>query len=200
MKHTGKTVAAALIGTLLLGCQPPPKPAPPAPVPSFSVPDSRAKATTALVTQTDQFDTDVERLPGVSAEEHRQILLALLDNLPKILRLANGPTESPDLQNRLSVIEGAKKTINDSGVDRRRMEAVENQALQAAAPALANIVSQYLYDDDQMPALLQTLNDKIDIAAGSVGPMHDLDATNAFTAMQAVVDRLTADMAERYLR
>jgi hypothetical protein len=51
-----------------------------------------------------------------------------------------------------------------------------------------------------MPTLLQTLNEKIDTAAGSVGPMHDLDATNAFDAMQAVVDRMTADMAERYLR
>jgi hypothetical protein len=199
-KYAGKwTIAAALMAASLLGCEPRAviQPAPPAP--GFTVPPSQSAATNALVTLTDQFDANVERLPGSSAEDHRQILLALLDGLPKILRLANGSIESPDFHNRVLVIEAARETISDSSIERRRMEAVENQALQAAGPALADIASKYLYDDDQLPPLLAALSDQADAAAGSTGPMHDLDATHAFVAMQAAVDRVTGDMADRFL-
>ena len=199
MNHLSKwTVAAALIGTSLLGCEQKVvyKPAPPA-APSF--PTSPADAAAALVTQTQQFDNDVESLPGASAEEHRQILSAILNELPRLLQLANGSKESPEFQNRLSVIDAAARTVAEPGIDRRRMEAVENQALQSAAPALAQITALHFFDDDQLPPLQQMLSDKVDAAAHSVGPVHDLDATNAFVAMQAVVDRINGDMSDMFL-
>jgi hypothetical protein len=79
------------------------------------------------------------------------------------------------------------------------MGAAENQALLAAAAAVGEINWRYLYDDDQLPPLIDALNTKVSAAEKTIGPMHDLDATETFMALQAVVDRVSADMSERFL-
>jgi hypothetical protein len=188
---------ALSIALLLAGCESAPKARPAAPAAAPPAPVTRSDITRALIDQTNQFDANAELLPGSNAEAHRQILLPLLGELEQILKLGNGPDESPEFKNRLAVIEAARVTVSDPAVNRRRMEAVENQALQSAAPALAQIAARYLYDDDQLPALLQTLNDKNEIAATSVGPIHDVDAANAFAAMQAAVDRIASGFASK---
>lgn len=200
MKHASTRIAAALlIGWTMIGCEPDPEVKPKPHAVAAPVKRTRGQDAASLVKAATDFDTDVAKLPGGSAEEHRQILTSLLDELAQIIQLGNGSGESPELHNQLAVIGGARKAIDDSSVDRRRMEAAENEALQAAGPALAGIVTRYWSEDDQLPPLLQAQTDKITAANGSIGPMHDLDAANAFTAMKAVVDRITANMQDYYL-
>ena len=189
---------AIALGGCLVGCETPVKIPPKPPIPGFTVPTSRADCSVALKADVGPFDADIQQLPGVTAEDHRMALLSLLNRLPRMLELANGSEMSPEFSNSISVITAAHATITDANVDRRRMEAVENQALQAAATACADIATRYLWDDDQLPPLLQNLNTTVTSAAGSVGPMHDLDATYAFDALQAVTDRIASDMSERF--
>jgi hypothetical protein len=199
MKHVTKwSTVAVLFGGCLIGCEPPVKIQSRPPIPGFVVPSSRADSTAAMAQDVGPFDADVQRLPGVTAEDHRQVLVALLERLPRMLELANGPDMSPEFSNCISVITAAHSTVNDASVERRRMEAVENQALRAAATACGDIATRYLWDDDQLPPLLQTLNDTVNTADQSVGPMHDLDATYAFEALESVTDRIASDMSERF--
>jgi hypothetical protein len=199
MTHANKwSVLLVLAAGFTVGCEPPPVKPVPAPMPA-PVPQTRAEMTRALVQEDDQFDQAVQQLPGSSAEEHRQALVMLLDRLPKILKLINGEVESPEFKNRIKVIMAAKATVSQEGVDRRRMEAVENQALQSASPTFAAFAALYLYDDKDLPPLMDSLSSAITIASKSVGPMHDLDATYAFVKLQAVVDRFTADLVDRFL-
>jgi hypothetical protein len=199
MKHvTQWSAVAVLLGGCLIGCEPVVKIQPKPPIAGFTVPASRADSTAVLAEDVGPFDADVLRLPGVTAEDHRQTLVLLLDRLPKMLELANGSEMSPEFSNGISVITAAHATISDASVERRRMEAVENQALQSAASACGEITTRYLWDDDQLPPLLQSLNNAVTVAADSVGTMHDLDATYAFEALQAVMGRIAFDMGERF--
>ena len=201
MKHAGKrTAVLILVAGTFVGCEPPPVPTfKPVAVSAAPAPKTRTELTQALVQEDDQFASDVARLPGYSADEHRQALVMLLDSLPKILRYINGEDESPEFKNRIAVITAAKQAVNIEDVDRRRMEAAENQALQSASPAFRKLAASYLYDDKDLVPLLDALDSAISTAAGSVGPMHDLDATNAFVALQSVIDRFTSDLVERFL-
>jgi hypothetical protein len=115
-----------------------------------------------------------------------------------ILQLANGPDQSPQFANRILVIDTAAKTASIPSLPRSRMEAVENEAIQCAYKALVEIQTRYLFDDDQLPPLLDAVNQKADATSSSMGPIHDLDSTEAFRAIQAAVQRITADMAERF--
>jgi hypothetical protein len=199
MKHAGKWSAVLLlVAGSLVGCETPPVKPKPMPV-AAPVPQTRAEMTQALAQEDADFGTEVAKLPGFSAEDHRETLVMLLDRLPKMLKLINGENESPEFKNRIAVIEAAKATVSSETVERRRMEAVENQALQSAAPAFEELASRYLYDDKDLPPLLSNLDSAVSTAAKSVGPMHDLDAATAFVATQAVVDRFTYDLVEKFL-
>jgi hypothetical protein len=198
-KWAGKRTAVLIfVAGTFVGCEPPPVKPKPVPVPP-PAPMTRTEMTRALAQEDADFGNDVARLPGISAEDHREALVMLLDRLPRILKLINGDDESPGYKNRVAVIKAARATVSSEGVERRRMEAVENQALQAVAPALAELAARYLYDDTELTGMLENLNVANSVAAGSVGPMHDLDATNAFVNAQAVIDRMTYDLVERFL-
>jgi hypothetical protein len=151
-----------------------------------------------LVDHTNAFSQYIDEMPGTGGAEHRRLLVASLDELSKILRLANGSVESPEFINRIGVIDAAEKTASLPSIPRARMEAVENQALHSAYQALSEITTRYLFDDDQLPPLLDAVNDKVSTATGVIGPMHDLDATDAFGAIQAAVQRITDDMVARF--
>jgi hypothetical protein len=203
MKHAIKwsaqcSIVTILLGGCLLGCETKVNIPHKQWTPDSTVSTSRVESTASLVTEVSPFDADIQRLPGTSAQEHRQVLVSLLDRLPRMLELANGSVESPQFSNSIWVIKSAHDTVNDPDVDRRRMEAAENQALHATASAGGEITSRYLWDDDQLPPLLQNLTDYVTVADQSVGPMHDLDASNAFVAVQAVTDRIAYDLNERF--
>ena len=203
MKYGSRLAAIATLAAMITittgnGCKSPPPPAPKPAPPAFAVPANRSQATADLVTRTNQFNFDVARFPGKNADEHQQVLAAVLANLSKILRLANGPVESPEFANGIKVIDAAQTTASKSLLGRSRMEAVENQALRAATGALNEIAQRNLFDDTQLPDLLNKLMTQVYAATLSMGPMHDLDATSAFTALQAVVQQTTNDMVDRF--
>jgi hypothetical protein len=199
MKHPGKWTALAVVMTAtLMGCETH-KPAPPVRMaPAFSVPDNRSAATAALTERTAAFNDAVGDMPGATGGDHREALTAALDELSKILRLANGPVESPEFANRILVIDSAAKTTANPTIPRTRMEALENEALTAASKALAELTSRYLYDDDQLPPMLDALNTACGTALSTNGPGHDLDATEAFRDVATVVQRINDDMVERF--
>jgi hypothetical protein len=197
MKHLiASTTLAALV---LAGCRETPKPIvlPPAP-PSFSVPANRAEASAALVDRNAHLIADIAQFPGNNAGEHLAILVPTLDDLSKALQLANGPVQSPEFANRIAVIDSAYATASLVDLPRSRMEAVENQALLATSAALQEIKTRYLYDDDQLPPMLDTVGGDVTAAAASVGPLHDTDATHAFRSIEIAIQRISDDMTERF--
>jgi hypothetical protein len=161
-------------------------------------PATRAEAAMQMVDHLKMFDQYVGQMPGGSGAEHRQLLVSSLKELSTLLHLANGKVESPEFMTRLSVIDSSAKTASLPSVPRTRMEAVENEAIESAYQALLEIQTRYLHDDEQLPPLVQAVGDKMNAAMGIIGPMHDLDATEAFRAIQAAMHRITDDMIARF--
>jgi len=189
-----RTMLAAVLASAAIGCETPAKPKPAPPQPTWTMPLSREAATAELVPLVAKFNDDISAFPGTTGAEHRQTLVVALDDLGRILRLINGPVQSPGFTNSLAIIAESKQTATIQSIPRERMEAVENQALQATASALNELVTRYLLDKDQLPGLLETLNTKVATAATVQGPMHDLDATDSFRAVAAVVQQMTDDL------
>jgi hypothetical protein len=185
---------AVIAGGAVVGCETPVKPKPQAPVPSFALPPTRAASVAVLIPTVAKFDQDISMFPGVTGADHRRTLAMALDELDKILRLINGPTQSPGFTADLSIINACQKTASMQSIPRERMIAVENQALQAVVAALNELSTRYLLDKDVLPGLLDTLNTKVTNAAGVEGTMHDLDATDCFSAVAAVVGQMTSDL------
>jgi hypothetical protein len=182
-----------------MGCKsapPPPKPVPP-PAP-WKAPASRVESTAELAPVADQFDQQVAQLPGSDGTAHRIATVRVLQTLSRALQLVNGPNESPAFANRLGVVEASCATISDQTIPRGRMEAAENQALVAAVDALDEVSTKYLFDDDMLPALVKAAHEKVTAALASQGPMHDLDATAGFAAVQSLLREETNAFVERF--
>lgn len=193
------TAPVCLAAFSLLGCQPPtPPPAPPPPATPNVVPVSRAESTAMMADHAKLFSQFVAEMPGDSGTAHRQLLVQSLGELSLVLQSANGPEMSPEFDNSIKVIDSSAKTAGDQTIPRARMEAVENEAIQSAAKAMDEIGTRYLYQDDQLPPMLDAVHQKVDSAVTVMGPMHDLDATEAFRAIEAAVQRMTADMEESF--
>jgi hypothetical protein len=196
MKQT--TALFVLLAATLAGCKTS-TPAPVAPAPAvMEVPESRSVATAQLVDHAKAFDDIVAQMPGNSGADHRKLLIGALGELSTLLKLANGPVQSPEFANRISVIDEAQKTVGIPSLPYERMTAVENDALHAAAKAFGEIDRRVLFDDDQLPAMIDNLTQKTDAAATVVGPMHDLSAAEAFQSAQLLVKRITDDMQARF--
>jgi hypothetical protein len=193
------TLAAAVAGGAVLlagiGCEPPPKP--PAPVsaaPGFVLPPSRIAAIKVLGPKAKKFSEDVSQFPGVTGADHRKTLVIALDDLTEILQLINGPDQSPEFTNSLATLAQARATATMQSIPYARLVGSENQALAAIDSALTEMSTRFLLDKDQLPALLETLNAKVTAADASEGSMHDLDATYAFQAADAVVQQINSDL------
>ena len=163
--------------------------------PSFTLPPTREAATSVLVTKLPKFDQDISMFPGTTGAEHRQALVTTLDDLNELLRLINGPDISPGFNNCLETITNAANAASNQSIPRARMEALENQALHATGNALSELSRRYLLDSDQLPGAVEAMNAKVASTAQSQGPMHDLDATDAFNAVAAVIHRMSDDLA-----
>jgi hypothetical protein len=196
MKYT--TALFALLASTLVGCATPaPKPvaAPPA---VTEIPDSRTADTALLVDHAKAFNDIAAQMPGNGGADHRKLLITSLSELSTILKLTNGPVQSPEFANRIAVIDDAQKTVTIPSLPYDRMTAVENAALHAAVKAFEEIQRRVLFDDDQLPPMIENLTQKVDAAATVVGPMHDLSAAEAFQSMQILVKRVTDDMQLRF--
>ncbi len=199
MNHAMKwTALLALTAGSLVGCTPPPAKTPPVPITRETVPHSRSAATALMVDHTDHFNALVAQMPGSTGAEHRKLLVGVLRELSSILQLANGAEQSPQFMNRIRVIDAAATTAGDQLIPRARMEAVENQAIHSTYAALGEIQTRFLYDDAQLPPMLDIIDQKAQVADGSIGPMHDLDGTEAFRAIQVMVQQITTDMVDRF--
>jgi hypothetical protein len=196
MKRAINCSAVAVL-LAIAGCETT-KPAPPQQQVVDTFPATRSEAAMKMVDHTNTFNQDVAQMPGTSGGEHRRLLVGTLQELSIILHLANGKVESPEFTNRLAVIDNSANVASIASIPRARMEGVENESLQAAYQALAEISSRYLFDDDKLPPMVDAIGEKITTAAGTTGPMHDLDATDAFRAIQTVVQRVTDDMLARF--
>jgi hypothetical protein len=146
----------------------------------------------------DQFTDQVADLPGSDGSEHRKLVVGALDSLIRILQLANGPDESPAFANRLGVVTHARATVANDTIPRGRMEAAENEALVASTDALDEISKRFLFDDAKLPALDQAARSAVSIALKSKGPMHDIDASDTLSAIQAVVREQTDYLIARF--
>jgi hypothetical protein len=195
--RTFAIVVAALIAGA--GCTSAPKPAPPPPPPAaWTPPATRAESTAQLEPVADQFGQQVAQMPGTDGTDHRERAADALGTLSRVLQLVNGPDESPSFANRLNVVKAARETIADPTIPRERLEAAENQALVAAVDALDEVSTRYLFDDEKLPDLVKTARDKVNAALQSQGPMHDVDASTAFTAVDALVRAETDAFIDRF--
>jgi hypothetical protein len=184
--------AAALLGTI--GCEPPPAPKTKPMVQGFMLPPSRVAAIAELVPLDAKLNNDISGFPGVTGADHRKTLVMALDDLTKMLKLINGPDQSPGFTDALAIITAAQDTASNQSIPRDRMVAVENEALRATDNALSELATKLALDKDQLPGLLDTLTTKVTNATGTLGTMHDLDATDCFQAVAAVAHQMTNDL------
>jgi len=195
------TAIALLAGAAALGagCQKP-KPPPPAPPPVvWTPPKDRASQVRELVGLVNDVDRDANQLPGSSFDEHRQVVARLLKNLSESLRLAQGSSASvPEFANRLGVVDASQAVIADSGIERPRLEAAENDAVRAAIDALDQIATQQMPDDKQLAQQLDAARAKLDTMYKTPGPMHDLEAADGFKLLSQILRRVSDDLSERY--
>ena len=195
------TTIGLLAGTAALGvgCQKP-KPPPPAPPPVvWTPPKDRSSQARELVGLVNDVDRDANQLPGSSFDEHRQIVARLLKNLSEALRLAQGPSASrPEFANRLGVVDASQAVIADSGIERPRLEAAENDAVRAAIDALDQIATQQMPDDKQLAQQFDGARAKLDTMYKTPGPMHDLEAADGFKLVTQILRRVSDDLSERY--
>ncbi len=197
MNFTSAAIALAM--TVGAGCRSATKPSPPAPAPvAWKAPVTRADSTAELAPLADEFDQQVGQLPGDNGTDHRRLTLSMLDNLIRILELANGPDQSPAFANRIGVIKSSRDSLNDQTIPRPRMEASENQILVAAVDALDEVSTRFLFDDDKLPDLVKTAREKVSAALKSQGPIHDIDASAGFGAVRALVRAEADGFIERF--
>ena len=197
------TLAAAITAGLMVGlagCEPPPRRAvpPPPPPPPMTVPQQRSADAAAVSSALSRYDADLARLPGHTEADHRAAAAAALTDLTAALRVAYGADPPPVFATDVSVVDAAAVTVGTAGVPRGRMEAAETQALHAAVDALGVIAMRVLFDDTDLPTLLDAAAAKADAARLSQGPLHDGDATDAFRAIGDCLHRVSADLNERF--
>ncbi len=194
-------LTAAVVATLGVGgCQPPPKPAPQpvAPPPPMTVPQARAADASGVDATLSKLSDDAAGLPGHSEADHRAAAAAVLADLNRALRLAYGRDPSPGFTDDVTVVDAAAVTVAMPDVPRGRMEGAETQALHAAAAALGEIATRVLYDDPDLPPLVDAAAARADAARDSQGPLHDGDVTDAVHADQLALNRVSADLDERF--
>lgn len=196
--HRAGLAGVVIGGLMIAGCRQAPPPLPPPPPAVWQVPAGRSAQARELAQRTDQFEQTLRRLPGATADDHRQIVAAALDTLAKILHLAEGTPVPPDFTNRVAVVEGAQSVLSQSGIPRPRMEAVENEGARAALGSLEQIIADHLSNDDGFGPLLDAAREKVRAMDYSHGPMHDLDASAGLRALAQVVRRVSDDLSAEF--
>jgi hypothetical protein len=195
-----ETLVGILAGALLIcsGCRTAPPPAPPPPPKPWSEPPARTLQVRELADRNKQLQDQLAQLPGSSADEHRQIVAGIFDNFSKMVQLAQGTDMPPNFTNRLMVIIGAQEVLSDSSIPRERMEAVENDGTYAILSSLQQIIDAHLWDDQQLPPMLDDASVAVKQMEFTRGPMHDLDASTALKALGAVMQRVSDDLYEEF--
>jgi hypothetical protein len=200
MKSLSNLLLAGLTaGTLLVaGCEEPapPPPAPPAP-PMAAPPATWPSQTAELNALTPKLAAEIDSLPGENGSQHRAIAAETLKNLSRFLVLADGPVQTPGFANRIMVIDQAQKTVAKPMVPRGRLVAAENEALHVAVLAAGDIARSYLFDDAELPKLIETAKAQINAIDGidSVnGSVHDRVMATAMSSLKPVLLQIDQDL------
>jgi hypothetical protein len=194
-------VSSAVVGLSLAGgCQEKPKPAPPPPPPppALSASQQWSADVGGFEAALSKFDAHLADLPGHSESEHRVAAAAALADLTDAVRLAYGPNPAPGYANDVATIDAAAQAVAIPDVPHGRVVAQENQATHAATSALSTVAGRVLFDDAELPPLIDIATAKAEAARQSQGPLHDGDATDALTALDAVLHRVDADLQGRF--
>jgi hypothetical protein len=200
MKSLSKLLLAGLTaGTLLIaGCEepappPPPPVAPPPPPPPATWPSQ----TMDLNALTPKLAEEIDSLPGETGSQHRLIAAGLLKDLSRFLVLADGPVQTPGFANRIMVIDQAQKTVANPTIPRARLIAAENQALHVAVLATEDIARNYIFDDAELPKLIDAAKAKINAVDGideTNGPVHDRVMASAMDSLKPVLLQIDQDL------
>ncbi len=192
--------AALTAGALALtaGCHKAPPPPPPPPPVVWQVPAGHPEQVGELAQRADDIDQTLAQLPGSTLTDHRHIVIDLLANVSKALRLAAGTQTTYAFDNRASLIDHSRAALRQQGVERPQIEAAENEAARAMLDAMDEIVAKHLSDDDQLAAMIQTVREKLDPMYSTDGPMHELVATDEFKGIGQAIRRMSDDLVERF--
>jgi hypothetical protein len=199
MKSKARTIGL-ITGLLVMatGCRKPPPPPPPPPPPVWQVPAERTDQVRELSERVEEYKTTVAQLDGKSTEQHQRDVAGILDNLSKILRLAQGSVEAPQFRNRVNVIEDGQAVLAQPDMQRSRAEASENEAVRASLDILEPIVTRVAGDDKELPSLLNTARVKLDAMYSATGPMHDLAADDGLQAVSRILEQLSKDLFAQF--
>jgi hypothetical protein len=200
MKLTGwKMMMGVIVGVLVGdGCQKPPPPPPPPPPPAWEVPADRPAQVSELSQRIERLNQAISELPGTSQDEHQQSAAEILDNLSKILRLAQGSDVTPKFMNRINVVDEAHAVQVQPDMSAARAEASENEAVRAALDILQPIAVRDEPKDDRLAGLFNSALTKLDAMYATTGPMHDLAAKEGFQALSRVLSRLSDDLVGQF--
>jgi hypothetical protein len=186
---------AMLIGD---GCRQPPPPPPPPPPPVWEVPADRPAQVSELTARIAALNQAIEKLPGKSQEEHQQIAVEVLDNLSKILRLAQGSAVNPQFMNRIHLVNDSKAVLARTDMEPTRAEASENEAMRAALDILEPVAARDEPKDVELGEWFNGVRAKLDAMYSATGPMHDLAAKDGFAALSKLLGRMNEDLTSEF--
>jgi hypothetical protein len=196
-RRRSRLAATALGAALLAGCKAPPPPPPPAPPPVvWQPPMNRTARIAELSGRAANFHDLVDQLPAPTSDDHRRITAMALDELVKILRLAEGPHEPPGFDNTVGVVSSAEEAVGASALSLRRSQVAETEGIRAAFDALQQIHDTKLRDDDQLAGMLNGVQASLDSLQASTGAFHDSAADDALRVIDGIVMRVDADFRE----
>jgi hypothetical protein len=179
-------VAAVLVA----GCQKPPPPKPPPPPIVWTVPDDRPDQVRDLSERVELYKSAVAELPGQTTREHQQSATAILDQLAKILRLAQGSNVTPEFANRISVVEKARNLTS--------LHPSENEAVRASIDILESIAARDAAADQDLAPLIAGARAKLEAMYTEDGPVHDVLANEAYDAIGRILTRLNDDLSAQF--
>lgn len=200
MKLTGwQTMIGAILALVVGdGCQPPKPPPPPPPPPVWQVPGDRSAQVSELTERIGILNQTIAQLPGKSQQEHQQIAAEVMDDLWKILRLAQGTTVTPEFMNRIQLVNDAQAVLSHMNMEPTRAEASENEAVRAALDILEPIAARDEPADTVLAGLFNQARVKLDGMYAVTGPMHDLAAKDGFEALSRLLSRMNDDLMGQF--
>jgi hypothetical protein len=182
-----KITIGMLAAVLVFGCHKPPPPKPPPPPVVWTIPDDRTDQVRDLSERVAQYNSAVADLLGQTTQQHQESAAAILDQLAKILRLAQGSNVTPEFASRISVVEGASR--------RTALQPSENEAMRASVDILDSIIARDAAGDQQLAPLMADARAKLEPMYTEEGPMHNLVAADTYEAVGKVLSRLGDDLS-----
>jgi outer membrane murein-binding lipoprotein Lpp len=158
--------------------------------------DDTAQRLSDLQRDTDQLNTDSQRLPGKSSAEHRTIMLDVLADYGKVLPLLSGPRSGLVFREQVETVNGAREQLAGESPDLSAEPAIDN-GLRATERALSDLATAEVFASAQLTSTFDTLNAKLNELDNVHGPLHQVTVSDAVGQINKIIDQMSQILIER---